>query len=157
MKILYVCTHNRCRSILCEALTNHLGGKFLRAASAGSQPAGKVHPLTIKHLAERQISCRGLRSKSWSELEGFQPEVVITVCDSAAGETCPLWMKDTLKLHWGLPDPSKVEGSEDDISQAFRSVITTIEGRIRTLLTIATGDYNRAQRAGRLQALAPRG
>ena len=101
MKILYICTHNRCRSILSEAITNHLAkGKF-QAFSAGSQPADHVHPLSIKYLKERGISIEGLKSKSWEEFEEEQPDIVITVCDNAANEVCPVWFGNTLKIHTG--------------------------------------------------------
>ncbi|MDX2465088.1 MAG: arsenate reductase ArsC, partial [Porticoccus sp.] len=91
MKILYICTHNRCRSILSEAITNHLSNGRIQAKSAGSHPAGEVHPLSIQYLREAGIATADLTSQSWNELETFAPDVVVTVCDSAAGETCPLW------------------------------------------------------------------
>jgi arsenate reductase len=132
--VLFVCTHNRCRSILCEALTNHLSGGRLRAFSAGSQPAGAVHPATLAALEARGISTDGLESQSWDAFAGLEPDAVITVCDSAAGEQCPLWMGRARKVHWGLPDPSKVDGSAAEQSAAFDAVIATIEGRLRRLL-----------------------
>ena len=90
MKILYICTHNRCRSILSEAITNHASQGVIEAKSAGSQPVGEVHPLSIKYLAQSGIATSGLTSQSWDEFEAFAPDVVVTVCDSAAGETCPV-------------------------------------------------------------------
>src|SRR5690606_7807080 len=100
MKILYICTHNRCRSILSEAITNHLAKGKLKAFSAGSQPVGQVHPWTLKSLRERGIPTEGLRSKSWDEFDDLQADVVIAVCDAAAGEACPLWMGTAVKVHW---------------------------------------------------------
>lgn len=129
MKLLFICTHNRCRSILCEAIVNQRAGGGLRAASAGSAPAGAVHPLTLRYLSERGYDIAGLSSQSWDELEDFKPDRVITVCDSAAGEVCPLWMSDISKEHWGLPDPSKVEG-ERAAHAAFMSVIDRIEANV---------------------------
>ena len=134
MKILFICTHNRCRSILSEAITNHLAGDRVEAYSAGSQPSGVVHPLSLKYLEEKGISIEGLKSQSWDEFEAIAPDVVITVCDSAANESCPLWFGDCIKVHWGLPDPSKLEGTEEEIRDAFFSVMTTIEKRIHRLL-----------------------
>jgi arsenate reductase len=134
--VLFVCTPTRCRSILCEALTNHLAGGRLRARSAGSQPAGAVHPATLAALEARGIATDGLESQSWDAFAGLDPDAVITVCDSAAGEQCPLWMGRSPKVHWGLPDPSKVEGSESEQSAAFDAVIATIEGRLRRLLAL---------------------
>lgn len=135
MKLLFICTHNRCRSILAEAITNHYSGGELIAASAGSSPVGKVHPLTLRFLSEMQIPIDGLKSQSWDELEDFAPDVVITVCDSAAKETCPVWFGRALQVHWGLADPSKVVGSEEEISDAFHSVISELIRRIKCLLT----------------------
>ena len=144
MKILYICTHNRCRSILSEAITNHLSAsvsadssqKKLHAFSAGSQPAGQVHPLSLKYLQEKGISIDGLQSQSWDEFENEQPDIVVTVCDSAANEACPVWFGDTIKVHWALPDPSKLEGSEEQIRDAFFAVMATIEQRVTRLLAL---------------------
>jgi arsenate reductase len=138
VKILFICTHNRCRSILAEALANHLGSATLEARSAGSQPAGEVHPRTLAHLDKRGVPTSGLRSKSWDELEHFQPDVVITVCDRAAGESCPLWFDDSIRLHWGLADPSAVEGSEADIESAFDNCTATLTRNIQALDQVST-------------------
>lgn len=136
LKILYICTHNRCRSILSEAITNHLGNGRIVAKSAGSQPAGEVHPLSIFYLEEQGIATDGLNSRSWDEFEDFAPDLVITVCDSAAGESCPLWFGKSLKMHWGLADPSKLQGSEEDKADAFRSTIKEIEQRVQQMLKL---------------------
>ena len=133
MKILYICTHNRCRSILSEALTNHFGEGIVTAESAGSQPVGEVHPLSLKYLKEKGVSTEGLKSESWNDLESFEPDLVVTVCDSAANETCPVWFDNTTVEHWPLPDPSKLEGSEEEIKQAFFDVMATIEERVTQL------------------------
>ena len=138
MKILYICTHNRCRSILSEAITNHLAQGRIQARSAGSQPVGEVHPLSIQYLQEADIPTEGLVSQSWDELETFSPDVVVTVCDSAAGESCPMWFGKSVKVHWGLADPSKVEGSDDEKAQAFRETIAEIQHRVTQLLTLET-------------------
>lgn len=136
MKILYICTHNRCRSILSEAITNQISKGNLIAFSAGSQPVGEVHPLSLKYLAEKGISTESLKSQSWDDFEAEHPDIVVTVCDSAAAETCPVWFGDTVKIHWGLPDPSKLTGSEEDIRDAFYSVMHTIEQRVQALLDL---------------------
>ncbi|MFC3093509.1 arsenate reductase ArsC [Alteromonas sediminis] len=136
MKILYICTHNRCRSILSEAVTNHLSQGSIEAKSAGSQPVGEVHPLSLKYLAEAGIATEGLTSQSWDEFEDFAPDIVVTVCDSAAGEACPVWFGKTLKVHWGLEDPSKLTGSEEDIANAFRQTIAIIQQRVEALIKI---------------------
>lgn len=134
MKLLFVCTHNRCRSILAEAVTRHFAKGQLEVRSAGSQPAGAVHPLSIKYLQEAGIDTSGLCSQSWDELETFAPDVVITVCDSAAGESCPLWFGNAIKVHWGLKDPSALESGERQVAQAFRHTIALLERRIKKLL-----------------------
>tara|TARA_B110000908_G_C10045690_1_gene353906 strand:+ start:74 stop:544 length:471 start_codon:yes stop_codon:yes gene_type:complete len=136
MKILYICTHNRCRSILSEAITNEFAAGQLIAKSAGSQPAGEVHPLSIKYLQEEGISTDELCSQSWDEFEAFAPDLVVTVCDSAAGETCPVWFGKSLKVHWGLADPSKLQGSEAQIAEAFRVTIVQIKQRVEQLLNL---------------------
>ncbi|MBF7073446.1 arsenate reductase ArsC [Glaciecola sp. MH2013] len=141
MKILYICTHNRCRSILSEAMTNQLAGDIIEARSAGSQPVGEVHPLSLKYLAQNDISISGLQSQSWDDFESFQPDLVITVCDSAAGETCPLYFSDSLKVHWGLSDPSKVVGDSVKIEQAFLACIAEIAERVSKLRTIASQNH----------------
>ncbi len=130
MRLLFICTHNRCRSILCEAIASQRGHGVLQAASAGSAPVSSVHPLTLRYLRERGYETSGLTSQSWNDLEDFEPDRVITVCDSAAGEVCPLWMGNVEKWHWGLPDPSRVEGDGEVIRDAFMSVIDRIEGKV---------------------------
>jgi arsenate reductase len=136
MKILYICTHNRCRSILSEAITNHFADGKIVAKSAGSQPVGEVHPLSIKYLQEAGISTDGLCSQSWDEFEAFEADLVVTVCDSAAGETCPVWFGKSLKMHWGLADPSKLQGSETEIADAFRATIEQIKLRVEQLVNL---------------------
>lgn len=137
MKILYICTHNRCRSILSEAITNQLADGAIESRSAGSHPAGEVHPLSLRHLRDKGYPTNDLTSQSWDDFEDFEPDVVITVCDSAAGESCPVYFGKSIKVHWGLADPSKVEGSEDTIARAFDECIHEIENRVSKLVTIA--------------------
>jgi len=136
MKLLFICTHNRCRSILAEAVTNYYGKGQVLAKSAGSQPAGKVHPLSLKYLQKMGIPTEGLSSQSWDEHEAWQADIVITVCDSAANEACPLWFGQSLRVHWGLADPSKLEGTEEDIERAFIKTIETLTRRIESLLRL---------------------
>ena len=133
MKLLFICTHNRCRSILAEAITRQFGGPGLEARSAGSQPAGQVHPLSLKYLEEAGIETKGLVSQSWDAHESWAPDVVITVCDQAAGEQCPLWFGKALKVHWGLADPSRLEGSDEKTGEAFRRTIEELQSRITQL------------------------
>ena len=137
LKMLYICTHNRCRSILSEALTNALAGDVIDAKSAGSQPAGVVHPLSLKYLEQSGYSTAGLQSQSWDDFEDFAPDIVVTVCDSAAGEACPLYFGNSVKVHWGLSDPSKIQGDEVQIEKAFLACIEEISQRVEALKIIA--------------------
>ena len=136
MKILYVCTHNRCRSILAEAISNHLSQGRLEARSAGSQPAGQVHPLSLKYLREAGVKSDYLHSKSWLECESWNPDVVVTVCDSAALEPCPLWLGATPTVHWGLADPSSSTDDQEAVAEAFRQTIGILVDRVQRLLDL---------------------
>lgn len=151
LKILYICTHNRCRSVLSEAITNkhetnidpENGSALLEAKSAGSTPAGKVHPLTLQYLTAAGYSTQGLSSNSWEDkdyMAGFEPDVLITVCDNAAGESCPIWLGKLpalTKLHWGLEDPSKKTNNEQQTKGNFEQAIVTIEQRVEQLIQVA--------------------
>lgn len=133
LKILFVCTHNRCRSITAEAVARQIGQGLLDVRSAGSQPAGEVFAGTITALHRHGIDTRNLQSQSWDEFEAFAPDLVITVCDNAAAEACPLWIGEGAKVHWGLADPSKLPaGQEQD--EAFDRLIETLTCRIEKLL-----------------------
>ena len=134
MKLLFICTHNRCRSILAEAITNRLSGGRLEAKSAGSSPQKEIHPLTIKYLRERDISAEGLHSQSWNEFKHFAPDAVLTLCDDADTEVCPVWFGDTIQINWSLPDPSKIVANSELRAAAFNRTIDTISLRINRLL-----------------------
>lgn len=133
-----------------------MGGSLLIAASAGSQPEGEVHPLTLKYLAERGVSINGLHSKSWDHnaIAEFSPSVVITVCDSAAKEPCPLWMGNVILLHWSLPDPSKVQGTEQEIADAFYEVMDTISERVKKLIGLAREGLSSSELSSRMRYIA---
>ena len=120
--VLFLCTGNSARSILAEALMNHWGSGRFRGFSAGSFPKGAVHPLALELLRRLGLPSEGFRSKSWNEFAepGAPPmDFVITVCDQAAGETCPVWPGHPVVAHWGVPDPAAVTGSEKERQQAF--------------------------------------
>lgn len=135
LTVLFICTHNRCRSILCEAITNHLATNgTVRAVSAGSQPEGVVHPLTLTYLAEKGIETADLCSQSWDAFADADIDVMITVCDQAANETCPVWIGSATKLHWGLNDASKAPEVEQ--AQAFHALMDEIEQRVSQLIAI---------------------
>lgn len=144
MKILFICTHNRCRSILAEALTRHISEGRIDARSAGSQPAGVVFPGTLKYLESQNISTEGLVSQSWDDHESFAPDVVITVCDSAAGETCPVWFGNAARVHWGLSDPSKLP-TEDMQQGMFREVGEMMQQRLSQLASASLSEFTDKQ------------
>ena len=127
--ILFLCTHNRCRSILCEVIANHLAEDIFRASSAGSEPAGAVHPMTLQHLERRGYPTLGVRSKSMEEFSGDLPDLMVTVCDSAAAEACPVGFGGVPRRHWPLKDPSRLT---DPAAQAaaFDEAIERIEQQV---------------------------
>lgn len=128
-----------------EAITNHVAGNSITAKSAGSQPAGVVHPLSIQYLQEAVIPTDGLQSQSWDELVDFKPDVVISVCDSVAGEVCPVWFGKTVKVHWGLIDPSNMEGTAAEKAAAFRACIAEITARVQKLLSLAAKGFSQSE------------
>ncbi len=132
--VLFLCTGNSARSVLAEVLLNHWGkGKF-QAYSAGSFPKGEVHPLTLSLLQSRGLPTAGLRSKSWDEFAKPGAPVmdfVFTVCDQAAGETCPIWPGNPVTAHWGVPDPAAALGNESHRMAAFRDAMHRLEARIK--------------------------
>jgi arsenate reductase (thioredoxin) len=133
LKLLFLCTHNRCRSILAEAIATEVGGDLFQAASAGSEPAGEVHSLTLRSLERHGIPAQGLRSKALGDLKEFIPDFVITVCDKAAAEPCPLWLGKTRPFNWSLSDPSAQASGEEEREKAFDEIIATLTTRLRWL------------------------
>ena len=136
MKVLFICTHNRYRSILAEAIARQRAGALLEPRSAGSQPQGQVDAGALHYLRQHGYNCEGLRSQSWDEYREFDPGLMITLCDAAAGEECPVHFGRTKKLHWGMPDPAKVQGDETEIAAAYTAAILELEGRIDALARI---------------------
>lgn len=133
MNILFLCTGNSCRSIIAEALFRAMAPVGFTAQSAGSKPAGYVHPRALEALAEAGIATQGLASKSWDNLSQ-KPAVVITLCAGAAGEACPLYFGNVLRSHWGMPDPAGVQGDEPTIRAAFAETVAVLRGRITALV-----------------------
>ena len=137
VNVLFLCTGNSARSIMAEAILKHKGRREFVAYSAGSHASGRVRPEALRQLETAGISTSGLRSKSWEEFSmpgAPEMHVVITVCDSAASEQCPLWPGRPARLHWGLPDPAVIEGSEVEIDEAFHKVFLTLQRQIDSLL-----------------------
>ena len=136
LNVLVLCTGNSARSILGEVLFNTLGEGRVRAISAGSKPAGTVNPGALAKLQSEDLSTAGLRSKSWDEFANDTPiDLVITVCDNAAGEACPVWYGSPVTVHWGIPDPA-IDGSEDEIREAFDKAYASLERRVRAALEL---------------------
>ena len=134
LNVLVLCTGNSCRSVMAEALINNLGRGRYQAQSAGSHPAGFVHPKSIKTLERHGIDPGQPRSKSWDELAAQSFDLVITVCDQAAGESCPLFPGSPKKLHWSTPDPAKATGSEVEKDAAFNQAFFMLKNRVEELL-----------------------
>ena len=133
-KVLVLCTGNSCRSVLAEALINDLARGRYRAWSAGCRPAGYVHPKSIETLTRHGIDPGQPRSKSWNEFAEESFDLVIMVCDQAAGESCPVFPDTPKKLHWSTPDPAKVTGSEAKINAAFDHVFFMLKDRVEKLI-----------------------
>ena len=152
--VLILCTGNSARSILAEALLNRDGAGRFRAFSAGSFPKGAVHPMALQVLREAGLPIGDLRSKSWDEFAlASAPEldIVITVCDNAAGETCPFWPGKPLKAHWGIDDPAAVEGAGQH--EAFLIAFRQMERRISALLAIPMEGIEGSELQARLHAI----
>jgi len=146
--VLFLCTGNSARSILAEALMNHLAlsaGKF-QAFSAGSHPKGEVHPLALDLLSRSRLSTEGLRSKSWDEFATPDAPVmdfVFTVCDQAAGEQCPFWPGQPMTAHWGVPDPAAAEGSDEARRKAFSDTLMVLRRRIELFASLPMDKLDR--------------
>ena len=143
---LFVCSHNSARSIMAEGILNSLaGGRFI-AYSAGSHPSGAVHPLALATLESLQIPSAGYRSKDWSEFAAPGApalDFVFTVCDTAAGEVCPVWPGQPLTAHWGVADPAAFRGSEAETRQCFRDTAIVLKRRIEFLLALPIASLDR--------------
>ena len=135
MNVLFLCTGNSCRSLISEAVFNHLAPAGWHAISAGSQPTGKLNDKALALLAGKGIPTEGCYSKSWDDLP-VTPDIVVTVCASAAGETCPAYLGPVLRTHWGVDDPSHVAGTEADIDAAFEQAYRILRARIEAFLAL---------------------
>jgi arsenate reductase len=135
VNVLFLCTGNSCRSILGEATFNHLAPEGWHAMSAGSQPAGYVHPRSLALLAREGIATEGYYSKSWDNLPAT-PDIVITVCASAAGESCPAYLGPVLRAHWGVDDPAHATGTDGEIDAAFDKAYRILRARIEAFIAL---------------------
>lgn len=133
-RVLFLCTGNSCRSIMAEGLLDHYGRGIFKGASAGSQPTGKVNPLALRALKDRGIRMKEPRSKSWDEFTDTVFDIVITVCDNAAGEACPAFAGDAVRAHWPVRDPAHFEGNKKESREEFAAVCDTLERRVQMLI-----------------------
>lgn len=155
MNVLFLCTGNSCRSILGEATFNHLAPDGWHAMSAGSKPAGYVHPRSLALLAREGISTEGYHSKSWENLPAT-PDIVISVCGNAANETCPAYLGPVLRSHWGVEDPAHVTGTDEEIDAAFVKAYSILRARIEAFLALPleTLKHNKAALKAEMDKIA---
>jgi arsenate reductase len=162
--ILILCTHNSARSVLAEGMLNHLAarhGQDVRAHSAGSAPSGRINPFALEALSNAGVETSHFRSKSWDEFTGADAvplSIVITVCDSAAAETCPIFTDQSehppIKVHWGYPDPSGAEGGDDGKRRAFELTRQALAYRMLQLLQLPLASMTRADLTTALQSIS---
>ena len=158
--VLFLCTGNSARSILAEAYLNAAGKERFAAYSAGSHPNGQVNPLALELLARHRLDAGELRSKSWDEfaLPGAPAmDFVFTVCDNAAGEVCPIWPGQPMTAHWGVDDPAKAEGTEEEKRKAFRRAFSELSARINLLLNLPLAKLDRLALKKKLQEIGESG
>ena len=144
--VLFLCTGNSARSIMAEAIMSQKGRPNFVAYSAGSQPSGKVRPEALRVIEAAGLPASGLRSKSWDEFAkpgAPRLDFVFTVCDNAANETCPVWPGQPMTAHWGVPDPAAVQGTPEQIQQAFREAFFLLERRISLFLSLPLATLSR--------------
>ena len=154
--VLFLCTGNTARSILAEGILRGEGSGKFQAFSAGSQPKGVVNPFAIKTLAEYGYPTDGYRSKSWEEFANPNAPVmdfVFTVCDSAAGEACPIWPGQPMTAHWGIPDPAAVEGTDLEKQAAFNTAFRYLKNRITTFVNLPIKCIDRMALGSQLQEI----
>ncbi|MCF7971400.1 MAG: arsenate reductase ArsC [Methylococcaceae bacterium] len=135
--ILVLCTGNSCRSVMTEALLNHYGKEQIKAYSAGSHPTGKINEGTLATFKRHGLSTEGYKSQSWEDFNDIPMDIVITVCDNAAGETCPLYLTKAVRAHWGVSDPGHVDGSEEAKIAAFEQTFATLTLRVKKMLELS--------------------
>jgi arsenate reductase (thioredoxin) len=154
--VLFLCTGNSARSILAESIMNNLGKGRFRGFSAGSHPNGRVNPLALDLLKQLDFPTEGLHSKSWDEfagMNGIHFDFVITVCDNAAGEACPVWPGHPVTAHWGIPDPAAVEGTEMQKKAAFSRAYKSMDRRIKLFLSLPIASIDQIRIEERMDAI----
>jgi arsenate reductase (thioredoxin) len=158
--VLFLCTGNSARSIVAESLLKSIGQPKFKAYSAGSQPAGRVNPFALEYLAANRLPTDGLRSKRWDEFAKERApamDFVITVCDNAAGEVCPVWPGQPMTAHWGVPDPAAVTGTDDQKRMALSEIARILRNRIRIFTSLPLEKLDRLSLQNKLREIGSAG
>ena len=150
INVLVLCTGNSCRSVLGEALFNHLGQGRIKAFSAGSHPLGRINSNALATLQKHGLPVEGYKSQSWNEFSDQPMDIVITVCDNAAGETCPVYLDNAVRAHWGLADPAHIKGTDDEVHAAFEKTYQAMERRINKMLALPLEELSEQELAEKL-------
>jgi len=154
--VLFLCTGNSARSILAESIINKWGKGQFRGFSAGSHPTGRVNPLALNLLKHFDFPTEGLRSKSWDEFsggKGMHFDFILTVCDNAAGEACPVWPGHPITAHWGIPDPAAIDGTEMEKKIAFSQAFKAMERRIKLFLSLPIAGIDQIRMKQQIDAI----
>ena len=156
LNVLFLCTGNSARSIMAEVMLNSMGRGQFKAYSAGSHPAGKVNPFALELLEKNRLPTAGLRSKNWEEFA--QPgtprmDFVITVCDQAAGEVCPIWPGQPMNAHWGIEDPAAATGSDEEKRKAFFTAYNRLQNRLSIFVSLPMSKLDRLSLQRRLDEI----
>ena len=153
INVLVLCTGNSCRSVMGEALLNDLGKGRIKAFSAGSHPVGKINDGALATLDRHGLPTEGYKSQSWDEFEEQPFDIVITVCDNAAGEVCPVYLNNAVRVHWGVSDPAHLEGSDEEIQAAFDKTFEILEYRVKKMLALPLEEMNEQELTKELNAI----
>jgi len=153
LNVLVLCTGNSCRSVMGEALFNSLGRGRVKAYSAGSYPTGKINQGALATLQRHGLPTEGYQSQSWDEFEDQRFNIVITVCDNAAGEVCPVYLNKAVRVHWGVADPAHLQGTQEEIEAAFEKTFGILERRVKKMLALPLEEMNDQELAEKLNAI----
>jgi len=153
LNIFVICTGNSCRSVIGEALLNHLGKGRIKAYSAGSHPIGRINTGALATLKRHNLPTEGYQSQSWEDFEDIPMDIVITVCDNAAGEACPVYLSRAVRAHWGVSDPGHVKGSEEEQIAAFEKTFGILQLRVQKMLALPLETMHPEELMAKLNAI----
>ena len=153
LNVFVICTGNSCRSVMGEALVNRLGKGRAKAFSAGSHPIGRINTGALATLKRHDLPTEGYQSQSWEDFEATPMDIVITVCDNAAGETCPVYLTQAVRAHWGVSDPGHVEGTDEEKIAAFEQTFATLKLRVEKMLALSLESLPKDQLTAELNAI----